>query len=74
MSTEAPDPSLPQRDAHFKATHPITVADLFHIADSLRAHNCPPNGAVSFRTPLAGDRREVDITVSPQPHPERNPA
>jgi hypothetical protein len=70
MADAAP---MPERDAHFKATHPITVADLFHIADSLRAHNYPPDGAVSFRTPLAGDRREVDITVSPNPHPERKP-
>lgn len=64
---------LPERDAHFEATYPITVADVLHIADRIREFNYPPDGAVSFRTPIAGDRRAVAITVSPLPHPERKP-
>jgi hypothetical protein len=68
-----PAPTPPEWDAHFKATHPITVADLFHIADTLREHNYPPDGAVSFRTPIADDRRAVDISVSPNPHPKEKP-
>lgn len=71
-TTKHPAPAPPDRDAHFKATHPITVADILHIADSLRAHNYPPDGAVTFRTPIATDRRAVDITASPNPHEDRN--
>lgn len=72
MSTDETVTALPLRDAHFKARHPITVADILHIADSLRAHNYPPDGAVTFRTPIATDRRAVDITASPNPHEDRN--
>lgn len=72
MSTEAPVPALPERDAHFNV-HPITAGDLYDIAERLRARNYPRDSAVTFRTPLAGDRREVDINVSPNPHQERYP-